>query len=141
MLSIGFEEFLQASQKPHKIIIETLNFGFYAMLARTHHILNPNILEIVWFHWQGSKVYLKRFLSKEKPGDFLCFCYYPQGILYQAGDVVSIEDIEGDLYYAQLRGFLQDQYAQKTAVITWLIPMVPKPSHFDPALFLPGNYI
>ena len=63
-----------------------------------------------------------------------------QGILYQAGDVVSIEDIEGDLYYAQLRGFLQDQYAQKTAVITWLIPMVPKPSHFDPALFLPGNY-
>lgn len=55
--------------------------------------------------------------------------------------MVSIEDIEGDLYYAQLRGFLQDQYAQKTAVITWLIPMVPKPSHFDPALFLPGNEI
>ncbi|KAL9967322.1 hypothetical protein ACROYT_G025523 [Oculina patagonica] len=63
---------------------------------------------------------------------------YFKGILYQAGDIVSIEDIEGDLYYAQLRGFLQDQYAQKTAVITWLIPMVPKPAHFDPALFLPG---
>ena len=52
---------------------------------------------------------------------------------------MSIEDIEGDLYYAQLRGFLQDQYAQKTAVITWLIPMVPKPSYFDPAVFLPGE--
>jgi len=64
---------------------------------------------------------------------------WTQGILYQAGDIVSIEDIEGDLYYAQLRGFLQDQYAQKTAVITWLIPIVPKPSHFDPALFLPGE--
>ena len=45
-----------------------------------------------------------------------------QGILYQVGDIVSIEDVEGDLYYAQLRGFLQDQYARKTAVITWLIP-------------------
>ena len=85
-------------------------------------------------------MYLKHFLCKEKPGDFLCL-YSLQGILYQAGDVVSIEDIEGDLYYAQLRGFLQDQYAQKTAVITWLIPVVPKPSHFDPALFLPGSYV
>ena len=85
-------------------------------------------------------MYLKHFLCKEKPGDFPCL-YSLQGILYQAGDVVSIEDIEGDLYYAQLRGFLQDQYAQKTAVITWLIPMVPKPSHFDPALFLPGDYV
>ena len=64
---------------------------------------------------------------------------YLQGMLYQAGDIVSVEDIEGDLYFAQLRGFLQDQYAQKTAVITWLIPLVPKPSHFDPALFLPGS--
>lgn len=63
---------------------------------------------------------------------------YYKGILYQAGDIVSIEDIEGDLYYAQLKGFLQDQYAQKTAVITWLLPVVSKPSHFDPALFLPG---
>lgn len=63
---------------------------------------------------------------------------YFKGILYQAGDIVSIEDIEGDLYYAQLRGFLQDQYAQKTAVITWLIPVVPRPSQFDPVLFLPG---
>ena len=87
-------------------------------------------------------MYLKRFLSKKSQDiSFVFFCYSLQGILYQAGDVVSIEDIEGDLYYAQLRGFLQDQYAQKTAVITWLIPMVPKPSYFDPALFLPGNYL
>lgn len=64
-----------------------------------------------------------------------------QGILYQAGDIVSIEDIEGDLYYAQLRGFVQDQYAQKSAVITWLIPVVARPTHFDPALFVPGNTV
>lgn len=67
--------------------------------------------------------------------------FFTQGILYQAGDIVSIEDIEGDLYYAQLRGFVQDQYAQKSAVITWLIPVVARPSHFDPALFLPGNTV
>lgn len=75
------------------------------------------------------------------PDTVKCFIYLHllKGILYQAGDIVSIEDIEGDLYYAQLKGFLQDQYAQKTAVITWLLPMVPKPSHFDPALFLPGK--
>jgi len=62
-------------------------------------------------------------------------------MLYQVGDVVSIEDIEGDIYFAQVRGFLQDEYAQKSAVITWLIPTVPNPTSFDPAIFLPGKHI
>lgn len=108
------------------------------------HIIFEILTFLRWFGFTGnrfkgaSKLFFFFFANKS------VFFFYPfyslQGILYQAGDVVSIEDIEGDLYYAQLRGFLQDQYAQKTAVITWLIPMVPKPSHFDPALFLPGNY-
>ena len=55
------------------------------------------------------------------------------------GDVVSVEDIEGTVYFAQLRGFLQDQYAEKSAVITWLIPTVPTPASFDPVLFVPGK--
>ena len=48
---------------------------------------------------------------------------------------------DGQKYYAQLRGFLEDQYYQKSAVITWLIP---KPhshnSHnsFDPSLYVAG---
>lgn len=60
--------------------------------------------------------------------------------MYQVGDVVSIEDIDGDIYFAQIRGFLQDEFAQKSAVITWLIPTVSNPSHFDPAIFLPGMF-
>ncbi|EDO42226.1 predicted protein, partial [Nematostella vectensis] len=63
---------------------------------------------------------------------------YYKNILYQVGDVISIEDIDGGLYYAQIRGFLQDEYAVKSAVITWLVPTVPHPPHFDPAIFLPG---
>ena len=26
------------------------------------------------------------------------------------------------VYYAQIRGFLQDQYCEKSAVLTWLLP-------------------
>ncbi|XP_031559413.1 GATA zinc finger domain-containing protein 1-like [Actinia tenebrosa] len=63
---------------------------------------------------------------------------YFKGILYQIGDIVSLEDIEGDLFFAQIQGFLQDEFAQKSVIITWLIPTIPEPTHFDPALFLPG---
>ena len=39
------------------------------------------------------------------------------------GDIVSVTDMEeGDIYYAQLRGFLIDQFAEKSAVISWLLP-------------------
>ena len=41
------------------------------------------------------------------------------------GDIVSVEDIDdGSVYYAQLRGFLTDQYCEKSGVITWLLPTV-----------------
>jgi hypothetical protein len=60
---------------------------------------------------------------------------------------VSVNDEEdGMTYYAQLRGFLQDQYCGKSAVITWLIPKVgeadqdrqPFPSEFDPNFYVAG---
>ena len=59
--------------------------------------------------------------------------------MYQIGDVVCTCDVEGGTYYAQLRGFLQDDYCEKSVVVTWLIPKVPNPSHFDPMLFVPGK--
>ena len=41
------------------------------------------------------------------------------------GDIVSVEDVDdGSVYYAQLRGFLTDQYCEKSGVITWLLPTV-----------------
>jgi len=52
---------------------------------------------------------------------------------------VDIDD--GEKYYAQLRGFLEDQYHQKSAVITWLVP---SPRHssaqkgFDPSVYIAG---
>ena len=36
-------------------------------------------------------------------------------------------DLEGDIFYAQLRGFLTDQYGEKSGVITWLLPSTSSP--------------
>ena len=43
------------------------------------------------------------------------------------------------MYYALLRGFLEDQYTEKYAVLTWLIPTTPNPMTFDPSLFVLGE--
>ena len=55
---------------------------------------------------------------------------------------MSVTDMDDGLkYYAQLRGFLEDQYYQKSAVISWLIP---SPSNrnsqhgFHPSLYVAG---
>ena len=57
------------------------------------------------------------------------------------GDVVSLVDHEGGVYYAQLRGFLSDQYNEKSAVITWLLPTVHSSSNrFDPNSYILGKY-
>lgn len=63
---------------------------------------------------------------------------YHQGLLYKEGDIVSVVDINGEKYFAQLRGFLQDIHLNKSAAITWLLPTVANPTKFDPAVFLPG---
>ena len=62
-----------------------------------------------------------------------------QGTKFEVGDVVSVLDEEGGSYYALVRGFLQDQYAEKYAVITWLLPRYPNPTHFDPTQFILGK--
>jgi len=55
---------------------------------------------------------------------------------------VAVTDVDDGLkYYAQLRGFLEDQYYQKSAVITWLIPRPhSRGLHdvFNPSLFVAG---
>jgi GATA zinc finger domain-containing protein 1 len=67
-----------------------------------------------------------------------------QGSYWQVGDIVSVLDEDDQqLYYAQLRGFLQDQYCNKSAVITWLVPVtgakITNPSEFNPAAYVAGQ--
>ncbi|KFZ61125.1 GATD1 protein, partial [Nyctiprogne leucopyga] len=63
-----------------------------------------------------------------------------KGVYYQIGDVVSvIDEQDGKTYYAQIRGFIQDQYCEKSAALTWLIPTQASPKDcFDPASFIIG---
>ncbi|NWI41714.1 GATD1 protein, partial [Picathartes gymnocephalus] len=63
-----------------------------------------------------------------------------KGVYYQIGDVVSVVDEQdGRTYYAQIRGFIQDQYCEKSAALTWLIPTQASPKGcFDPASYIIG---
>jgi len=65
-----------------------------------------------------------------------------KGQYYSRGDIVSVVDVDdGGVYYAQLKGFLTDQYCEKSGVITWLLPSVhsPPPAEgFDPATYVIG---
>ena len=61
---------------------------------------------------------------------------------YQVGDIVSLVSLEGGVYYGQLRCLLQDQYCEKSAVITWLLPTADSPppeQGFDPSTYTIGE--
>lgn len=65
---------------------------------------------------------------------------FSQGQYYQVGDIVSMVDHDGGVYYAQLRGFMSDQYNEKSAVITWLLPTRGSPrDRFDPSTYILGK--
>ncbi|KAK3852869.1 hypothetical protein Pcinc_040554 [Petrolisthes cinctipes] len=64
-----------------------------------------------------------------------------KGLYYQVGDIVSVVDVDGGTYYAQIRGLLQDQYCEKSAVLTWLLPTKSSPppeNGFDPSTYIIG---
>ncbi|XP_056670238.1 GATA zinc finger domain-containing protein 1-like [Monodelphis domestica] len=65
---------------------------------------------------------------------------FHKGMYYQIGDVVSVVDEQdGKTYYAQIRGFIQDQYCEKSAALTWLILTLASPKdQFDPASYIIG---
>ncbi|XP_053594117.1 GATA zinc finger domain-containing protein 1 isoform X2 [Microplitis demolitor] len=69
------------------------------------------------------------------------FVFY-KGSYFQVGDVVSVQDIDdGGIYYAQIRGFITDQYCEKSAAITWLLPTVTSPppeEGFSPETYIIG---
>jgi hypothetical protein len=52
-------------------------------------------------------------------------CVYHRGFYLKIGDIVALFDLEDkeSVYFAQIRAFLIDQYGERSAVITWLIPI------------------
>lgn len=67
-----------------------------------------------------------------------------KGFYYQIGDIVALFDLDDrdTIYFAQIRAFLTDQFGDKSAVITWLIPtsvdnasQIKTTQDFDPNLF------
>ncbi|OXU20451.1 hypothetical protein TSAR_003380 [Trichomalopsis sarcophagae] len=66
------------------------------------------------------------------------FVFY-KGSYFQVGDIVSMQDIDGGIYYAQIRGLLTDQYCEKSAAVTWLLPTTASPPPEDG--FSPETYI
>ncbi|XP_059488273.1 GATA zinc finger domain-containing protein 1-like [Neocloeon triangulifer] len=56
------------------------------------------------------------------------------GQYFQIGDVVSLMDEQGDIFYAQITGMMHDHNYQKSATIAWLIPKnVTENTSFDPS--------
>ena len=87
----------------------------------------------------GFEVMFLFLLTNKKLSGNLVLCILQQGIYWQVGDIVSLMDHESGIYYAQIRGFLQDQYCNKSAVITWLLPSTNSPQDtFHPATYILG---
>ncbi|XP_013777638.1 GATA zinc finger domain-containing protein 1-like [Limulus polyphemus] len=91
---------------------------------------------------KGRRIIFKRSTTKAPTSvasPVTSDCVYYKGFYYQVGDIVSVVDVEGDVYYAQIRGLLQDQYCEKSAVLSWLIPTQSSPKdYFDPATYIIG---
>ncbi|KAF2363784.1 hypothetical protein FHG87_005472 [Trinorchestia longiramus] len=65
-----------------------------------------------------------------------------EGQYWQVGDIVSVNDVDGGVYYCQVRGLLQDQYCEKSAALTWLLPTIHSPPQaecFDPSTYIIGQ--
>jgi hypothetical protein len=51
-------------------------------------------------------------------------CIHHRGVFLQTGDIVALCDQDdGLMYFAQLSGFVQDIYCEKSASVNWLVPV------------------
>lgn len=81
-------------------------------------------------------------VSKITTSDYV----FHRGFYMQIGDIVALfdKDDKDTIYFAKIRAFLIDQCGQKSAVLTWLIPIdqnyksVRLATDFDPNLFMLG---
>lgn len=66
---------------------------------------------------------------------------FMQGSYIQIGDIVSLCNSNYDIFYAQIRGLMIDNFCEKSAVITWLLPTQSSPPSsecFDPSTYVIG---
>ncbi|XP_074597233.1 GATA zinc finger domain-containing protein 1 [Brevipalpus obovatus] len=91
---------------------------------------------------KGRRSIFKKCVYKSPPSSFMPVTsdsIFYKGFLYSAGDIISLTDFDGSIYYAQIRGFLKDQYCEKSAAITWLIPTQQSPRNvFDAKTYILG---
>lgn len=99
---------------------------------------------------RSSKGKGRRNIFKKKPVKSLTATATPvtadrvyfKGQYFHVGDIVSVTNVnDDDIYYAQLKGFLIDEYSDKSAVITWLLPTTASPppnEGFHPATYIVG---
>jgi hypothetical protein len=81
-------------------------------------------------------------VSKITTSDYV----FHRGFYMQIGDIVALfdNDDKDTIYFAKIRAFLTDQCGQKSAVLTWLIPIdqnyksIKLATNFDPNLFILG---
>uniref|UniRef100_A0A1B6I295 GATA zinc finger domain-containing protein 1 n=1 Tax=Homalodisca liturata TaxID=320908 RepID=A0A1B6I295_9HEMI len=88
---------------------------------------NPNALpKQVALKGKGKRNVFKKTMPIKLQKSKSCFTTVSwalhKGTLYRIGDIVSVNDEEGDTYYCQIKGLMMDEYCQKSASITWLIP-------------------
>lgn len=64
-----------------------------------------------------------------------------QGSYIQIGDIVQLCNSKYDCFYAQIRGLMIDNFCEKSAVLTWLLPTQSSPpsnERFDPSTYIIG---
>ncbi|KAL5962601.1 GATA zinc finger domain-containing protein 1 [Taenia solium] len=60
-----------------------------------------------------------------------------KGKWLQTGDIVSLMDVEGGEYYAQIRSIIVDNAEDASVVLTWLVPTSEaRRGEFDPAKYV-----
>nr|CAH8853830.1 unnamed protein product [Trichobilharzia regenti] len=64
-------------------------------------------------------------------------CVFHENVWYRVGDIVSLLDMDGEVYYAQIRGLATDFVGDNCCFLTWLIPV----SGCRDEEFRPSDYI
>ncbi|CAH8856608.1 unnamed protein product [Trichobilharzia szidati] len=66
-------------------------------------------------------------------------CVFHENVWYRVGDIVSLLDMDGEVYYAQIRGLGTDFAGDNCCFLTWLIPVLGcRDEEFRPSDYIIG---